>query len=452
MPESVSLEFIPLTKPFDKVAGSVCAMLNSKGGTILTGVKDQGDISDKVRESDAEKLRVFLHENITPRVLFTVTVDDTTKGKVISIDVPEGRDRPYVFNGKIYIRSGARTHVADGNAIREMVMRQSAETERWERRIASGLTPDDLDINLIRETVKRAQKARGFYFKEPDDIQSVLSQLSLLRFGQLDNAADVTFGRQVALRHPQTRLRAVCYRTDRADDFIDEQLFEGPAFTLLESAMAFLKRHINIESQFNIGTLTRESRPQYPFYSLREGLVNALVHRDYSSFSGGITLSVYPNRVEILNSGHLPKGVTIADLSLAKPSSVLVNPDICHIFYLHDLMERVGRGTYNIVMECRELGIISPVWQSLQSSVKLTFYVANKLTNASINLNARQKELLDALGKNETIKIKEFHERFGHDITERQARRDLKSMVDAGLLEQTGRGPATGYRLIKRKS
>ena len=127
-----------------------------------------------------------------------------------------------------------------------------------------------------------------------------------MQTGQLTNAADVLFGKKAAQRHPQIRLRAVTYSTDRAGDFVDEQLYEGTAFHLLEDAMAFLKRHVAIGAEFREGRLPRESRPRYPFFALREGLVNALVHRDYAAFSGSVSVSVYPDRVEIWNSGKLP--------------------------------------------------------------------------------------------------------------------------------------------------
>ena len=197
----------------------------------------------------------------------------------------------------------------------------------------------------------------------------------------------------------------MCYSTDRADDFLDEQLYEGPAFQLLEDAMAFLKRHVAIGAEFREGQLHRESKPKYPFNALREGLVNALVHRDYAAFSGSVSVSVYPDRVEIWNTGKLPRGISPRDLLLASHPSILVNPDIGHVFYLHELMERVGRGTFKIAQECRDFGMRVPEWKNVGSGVRLTMFAAQPGMPTSIDLNDRQKELLKTLKPGEPIRV-----------------------------------------------
>ena len=89
----------------------------------------------------------------------------------------------------------------------------------------------------------------------------------------------------------------------------------------------------------------RITRPTFPSNSLEEGIVNALVHRDYASSSGSVSVSVYPDRLEIRNSGRLPKGLTAKMREMAQHASILINPDISHIFYLRGLTERVVRGT-----------------------------------------------------------------------------------------------------------
>lgn len=231
--------------------------------------------------------------------------------------------------------------------------------------------------------------------------------------------------------------------------FLDEQLYEGPAFELLERAMDFLKRHVPISAEFRAGQLQRESKPKYPFNALREGLVNALVHRDYAAFSGSVSVNVYPDRIEIWNAGKLPRGVSQRDLLLASHPSILVNPDIGHVFYLHELMERVGRGTFKIAQECRHFGMRAPEWKNVGSWVRLTMFAATA-DSAIIDLNDRQKELLLALEPGEVIRVPEFVERFGHGITDRQARRDLSDLEGHGLLVRRGVGSKTAYERTPR--
>lgn len=411
---------------------------------------DDGKPNSSVTEDHVAPLQKFLRDKITPRVLYDVSFDHTSWGNVISIGIPAGPDRPYVFDGAVFIRKGASTRPATASALRELVENSAQSMTRWERRPSIGLEIDGIDRPLLSESVRRAQDRRGYLFDGPNDPVANLSRLSLVQSGQLTNAADVLFGKEVAQRHPQTRLRAVCYSTDRADDFLDEQLYEGPAFQLLEDAMAFLKRHVAIGAGFREGQLPRDSKPKYPFNALREGLVNALVHRDYAAFSGSVSVSVYPGRVEIWNTGKLPRGVSPRDLLLASHSSILVNPDISHVFFLHELMERVGRGTFKIAQECRDIGMRLPEWKNIGSGVRLTMFAAQPGMPASIDLNNRQKELLNTLKPGERIRVSDYVERFGHGITDRQARRDLSDLEGDHILVRHGAGSRTTYERTKR--
>lgn len=443
--ESKRLDFKSSVEPMDLIGKDVCAFLNTDGGVVIAGVDEEGRPNGSVTENQRQSLDKFLRDKITPKVLYDVSFDHTSSGNVISVSVPAGPDRPYVFEGAVYVRKGASTHPANAATLRELVEESSSATTRWERRPSSGLEIEDVDRTLLTETVRRAQDRRGVRFDNPKDPLVTLAQLSLVQSGQLTNAADVLFGKKVALRHPQTRLRAVCYSTDRADDFLDEQLYEGPAFKLLEDAMAFLKRHVAIAAEFREGQLPRESKPKYPFNALREGMVNALVHRDYAAFSGSISISIYTDRVEIGNTGRLPRGISPRDLVLASHPSILVNPDIGHVFYLHELMERVGRGTYKIAQDCRDLGMRQPEWKNVGAGVRLTMFAAKAGTPTIIHLNERQKELLAALKPGEQIRIREYVERFAQGITDRQARRDLTDLEGYGLLIRHGVTSKTTY-------
>ncbi len=440
--ESIRVAFVKSAHDLETIGRHVAAMLNTRGGSVLVGTET---LDPGISHQDAQAIREYLHKEITPQIIYTVSIDPVGGGKVLVVDVPQGEDRPYVFQGTVYMRERTNSLIADADTMRRMVENRAREPERWERRASSGLGIEDLDRDLIGKVVQRAQEKRGYRFASPDDPETVLKELGLTRFGQLTNAADVLFGRQVAIRHPQTRVRAVCYESDKGNRFIDEQLFEGPVLTLLGMVMAFFQRHVSISSDFESGSLTRSTRPQYPWNSLREGLVNAFAHRDYASFSGGVTASVYPDRIEILNSGRLPKGISVESLRRETHDSILVNPDISHVFYLYELMERVGRGTFKIVQECREYGMRLPEWKSGASGVRLTFFTAERNGRQPLELNERQEELLRHLNAGDKITRQEYAERFAKRVTDRTARRDLSMLEGHRLLDRHGSGPKTVY-------
>lgn len=441
--ESARVEFKTSTVRLEKIAEIVCSFLNTRGGVLVIGVDDAGTPDNQVSQKLAEKIDAFLRAEISPTVLYDVTLDDVAGGSVICVGVPAGPDRPYVFDGRILVRRGETTIAATALDLRALVEESSRDVVRWERRPCSGLDLGQIDQTLLRETVRRAQDRRAFDFEFPNDAVATLRKLALFQSGQLTNAADVLFGTEVAQHHPQTRLRAVCYAADKAENFLDEQLFEGPAFRLLEDSMAFLKRNVQVEAVFSGEKLTRESKSRYPFDALREALVNALVHRDYASFSGSVSLSIYSDRVEIWNSGSLPRGLSPRDLTLPTHASVLVNPDIGHVFYLHELMERVGRGTYKIVRQCIESGMASPEWKQINAGVRLTLFAPG--VSSITELNERQQRLLAEMSTSEQIRVKDYLDRFGNGITDRQARRDLSQLEQLGLIRRLGSGSKTTY-------
>jgi ATP-dependent DNA helicase RecG len=436
-----TVELTPSLDNFKQISEAVCAFLNTKGGTIIAGL-DQSD-QKQTYEKVADELRVYLYEQVSPNCVMSVTVDDISQGVALVIDVPNGRDTPYTYNGRVFLRVGKANEIADSQAIRTMVLEKGMDVQRWERRPSPTLNVEDFDSNLISKTVQFAQERRGLRFKNPQNIVSVLEQLELSGFGQFTNAADVVFGRNVALRLPQTRVRAVRYLEDKGSEFIDDQLFEGPALTLLEDILAFIRRHVSVARKFDPNEAQRQDVPHFPFESVNEGVVNALVHRDYSSFSGSVKIGIYPDRLEIWNSGRLPKGLTVKKLEAAKHESILVNSDISHLFYLNELMERVGRGTYKIVRECRSLGMRTPEWKNTNQGVRLTFFSGSH--DLRKDLNSRQIKLIESIRPGKEIVTTDYSKSFAQDITARQARRDLEKLEDFGFLERSGSGRGTVF-------
>jgi ATP-dependent DNA helicase RecG len=104
-------------------------------------------------------------ENVTPKALFTVNVDDEDGKAILSIEVPEGKDRPYVFAGSVFVREGSQTRTADAAKLREMVQSKSVTAERWERRPSMAMEEGDLDHDEVRRTVKQAKESGRFAFR-----------------------------------------------------------------------------------------------------------------------------------------------------------------------------------------------------------------------------------------------------------------------------------------------
>lgn len=433
--ESAHLEHKSVGVDLDIMAQTVCAFLNSGGGTIIVEAgqdKEQALVQKTAIETEMRK-------HIAPAAFWTVGLEEIDTELYLIVDVPAGRDRPYAMDGTIYLREAARTIKGTAAAIQTLVEKGYAGAERWERQLLPGAGMDRLQRDLILETASIGRDKRNFKFTDMRRPEAVLADLGLFRQGAITNASEVLFGVRPAIQFPQIRSRVTVYAAHKGSDFIDSAVFEGPVFEMLDQMLTMVKRHTPVASLFR-GGLRRTDQPAYPEEAVREGLVNAFAHRDYTDFSGSVTVDLHPERLVIWNAGQLPPGIKVGDLKREHPSMPR-NPDIVQAFWLRGYMERVGRGTQNIVAWCKESGLPDPSWKSDETGVFLTFKYAQKMTSSK--LNRRQKKLLDNLATGDSIRLPAYQEQYM--VSERQGRRDLKELVEAGYLNREGEGPATVF-------
>lgn len=160
-------------------------------------------------------------------------------------------------------------------------------------------------------------------------------------------------------------------------------------------------------------------------------------------------MGIYLNRIEIWNSGHFPDGLQPADLKRNHPS-LPTNPDIAHVFYLRGLMERIGRGGQLIINACRDHGLPAPKWADRPTGVTLTIYGRDGEGVEPFVANPRQHALLAELEAGNRLRPSEYHQRFAKNVSDRQARRDLVELEEAGLLRRIGKGASTLYQRTDR--
>lgn len=446
--ERSGIAFVADAQDIEAIAATVCAFLNSRGGILFLGVESTGKIVGigGNAESTRRRLEAQLQDKIAPAALFTLSIDAEDTETIISIEVPEGRDTPYVVGGRVFVRSGKRTIPAEPSLLRRLVQTRSVEPDRWERRPSLSLEDEDIDLAEVKATVRDARETQRFNFPETDDLHATLRQLNLVVSGGLTNACDVLFSKRPSARHPQCRVRFTFFESDKVGSAYNDDLWiEGPLVQVYSQIIDRVSVHVRVQAHFTPGEHVRKDRVNYSIEALREGVVNALAHRDYAAFSGGASVSVYPNRIEIWNSGRLPRGINVGDLKRSHPS-IPTNPDIAHVLYLRRLMERVGRGTQKIIAACEELGAKPPRWQDNPSGVVLTIYSAGSVEGP--RLTARQSQVMERLRPGDMLTLRDYVRE--QDVSERQARRDLVDLEEAGLVRRLGRGRATTYQRTER--
>ena len=445
--ESERVEFKSVPSKLDGIGQTICAFLNTRGGTLIVGVDDRGQITGvKSAVQEAEKIQRDLLEKISPKAAWSVNVDEVDGKKLILVDVPQGLEKPYIYRDRIFVRRGAQTVVAVGTEITGLIDRRHAEGSRWERLPALGFEIDDLDKSEILQTAKEAQERRLYPFADPSKPLRILEQLGLASGGMLLNSAVILFGKNLARRFPQIRIRAARFKGESLTSFTDNRTFEGHAFALIEKIESFLRTHIPIESELPKKGVRRSDTPAYPWPALREGMLNAIVHRDYAAFDGGLSVGIHDDRIEFWNSGSLPEGITVESLKGPHPSRPH-NPDIANVFFLRGFIERWGIGARQIVNQCREAGLPEPEWKTEGGGITLTIRLktAPEGKTRGIELNARQIALLKRLEPEEIMNPGDYFTSVAGQVKERRARTDLLELTDAGYLRRVGRGPSTVY-------
>lgn len=209
--------------------------------------------------------------------------------------------------------------------------------------------------------VDRARQVRGFPLPPNASPTELLTHLNLLENGQPVNAAVLLFGRQPQRFLLSSEVKAAHFHgTAVAKPIPSYQVFKGTVFELVDQAVDFVLARLN----FAVGTRATSTQApaayEIPPEVIREAIVNAVAHRDYTS-NGSVQVMVFADRVEVWNPGSLPPSLTLAQLRRPH-GSIPANPLLAEPLYLTQYIERLGTGTGDMIRRCRELGLPEPTF------------------------------------------------------------------------------------------
>ncbi len=207
----------------------------------------------------------------------------------------------------------------------------------------------------------------------------------------------------------------------------------------------FIARNTRLAARF--GEMQRRDIPEYCSIAVREALINALAHADYSLRGSHIQIAIFNNRLEIQNPGMFPFGFTMEDLKAGV--SRIRNRVIARIFHDLQLMEEWGSGYKRILDACKEGGYPEPKWEELGTTVRVTFYphvqaslpVEKQFVLAEEPpLLSREQAIIDLFKGHESLPFREIYKRLVPRISERMLRYNLAELKKRGLLISTGKG------------
>lgn len=185
-------------------------------------------------------------------------------------------------------------------------------------------------------------------------------------------AAQILYGTRFLPDYPQTKLKLGRFRgTKITGDILDNKQEHMHAFAMVREAMAFLDRTLPLSGHFVEGQIQREDRLPVPPDALREVLLNAVMHRDYSQPGGDVAVAVFDDRIEVRSTGTLPTGIT-PDMLSGPHESILRNPLIAGAFHRTGAVEVWGRGTNRVIEECERWGVEPPSFEVVTGSLWVT--------------------------------------------------------------------------------
>lgn len=452
--ESETLEFKNSTGGLKEAMQTVCAFLNSDhGGVIIFGVDDKGRIlGQEVTDDTITKLSAEL-KKIDPFVKNDIQyVAITDKLKAIVLRISSGDKAPYNYDGRPYIRNQATTSRMSKEDYEYLYYLQNPH--RWENITTSKFQITNLDGNRIKEVVKMAI----FEHRMPEtaarlSVSEVLKKMNLVIDHKITNAAIILFCKQSKIKLMQSTLQLARFKGVDKKEFLDTKFIQGNAFDLYDQAMDFLHFNLPISARIESGKQSRVETPAIPYSVLREAVTNALVHRDYSHEGSAITIAIYTDRVNITNVGSLPKGVNIGQLS-REHTSVQRNPLIAHVFYLCGKIEKWGRGTLDMINDCKAAGNPAPIYEEVGNSFSVTLplrepiHQKEKITNKEHpNITTRQRKILDLLKEN-SLSRQQIMKKLRVAVSERTIQRDLFFLEKEGLIKSNGQSKAMLWFLI----
>jgi len=428
MPESATIEFKrEYTPDINKV---IIGFANTDGGILTIGVADDGSAIG-VADVDGTMLRISnsIRDSIKPDVTLFVDyrqekMDEKT---VIQVAVQKGTSCPYYLASKgirpegVYVRQGASTVPATETAILRMI--KETDGEKYE------------EIRSLNQELTFAQTEKEF---ATQNIPFGISQQKTLGLMNA-NGIYTNLGLLLSNQCVHTVKLAVFEGTAKAN-FKDRREFTGALLKQLGDIYEFIDRYNRNRSE--IEGLRRVDRRDYPAEAVREALLNALVHRDYS-FSDSTLISIFDDRIEFTSIGGLVRGITFDDVMLG--ISVARNRNLANVFYRLTLIEAYGTGMPKI-MRCYEGFSVQPQIAFTDNAFKITLPNINEASDILLAGDHKQV-ILELLAKRDFVSRKDVEAALS--VSQSMAIRVLKGLLNEGEIQTIGGGKSTRYMLSR---
>jgi ATP-dependent DNA helicase RecG len=452
-----TLAFESESVPLNRLAETLAAFANTDGGVVLLGIDPKTNAVRGIRAIDAaidKALAAGLRCEpplILPRPE-KATLDDKP---VLILQAPAGLPQAYSLRGKYLARSGKKNIALGPRQLRQLLRDRGEGTS--EMQAVAGASLEDLDEALVN-SYAAAFLGGSFSGSPKGNLASKPAILELLsRRGCLAKeegawhptlAGYLLFGKEPQRAFPSAEILLVCYAGKQMSDEFLREVARGHLAEQVRRAEAFIAA--NTRKGARIEGLVRTERPEYPLPAVREAIVNAVAHRDYSIRGDEIRVMIFADRIQVYSPGRLPGHVTLDNLVDERFSR---NEVIAQVLADMGFIERLGYGIDRMIRLMREWGLPSPRFAETANGFQVTLrgpgekWASEGLDKwQRMELNTRQIAALEFLGKNARVTNRDYREMFP-DVSEETIRRDLADLVEEGILLKMGDKRGTFYIL-----
>lgn len=355
--------------------GIIIFGLDEKRGFLITGVYDAQDLQKKVMEQC---------QSMEPPVRALFTVAEVEGKAVLAAEIPpiDITERPCYYKGKGRMKG---SYVRVGDADIPMTDYEVYSFEAYRKKYQDDIRPiarasfSMLDGKKFQEFLSRLKDNKPNLANLED--QQIYELMSITQDGQLTLSSVMLFGLYPQAYFPQLCITAISVPGTAIGDtgrdgarFIDNKRIEGTITQMLDGAIHFVRNNMRTRTIIDGITGRRVDKDDYPIKAVREIIMNALVHRDYSIHTEGIPIQlvIYTDRLEVTNPGGLYGRLTLSNLGKVQPD--VRNPVLTHALEVMRIVENRYSGIPTIRNEMKENGQPEPVFCNERGEFKVTLY------------------------------------------------------------------------------
>lgn len=469
--ESQTVEFKLENEKQPDIGELLAALANADGGVVLFGVTDQGEIAGVRQPNTIEQRIVSAARSCRPPLnpyltVYTVAVD----GKMVVVgQLPALGEQVYSHAGVYRQRQSASNIALSGEEMKHLILSrlgQGFDSQALDVGL-DALAPSRVDRLLQMRAEMAMQRGNNPAPVEPYPSPPSLRQLASMRAVvevrgkyQPTVAGILMLGRDPQSLLPQAGVHAAAFN-DEGATFLDRAEISGTIEEQLDNAMSFIARNTRLGAI--IRGARRVERPDYPMVAVREAIVNALLHRNYTELAP-ISIYIFPSRIEVVSPGGLLPGLAPDDL---EGKHVLRNHALGPLTYFAKIAESFGTGIWRMREAVREMGLPDLVIRAKGDWVRVIMYRRSATSKRpsprpvaaeaeqgdgsalgderQFSLNDRQRDLLRSWRRVGGGRISRAGYMARYNVSQPTAGRDLYDLEKRGLVQRAGSGAAITY-------